>query len=275
MKYAIVITLVLAAGCSRQQKQPAVEASTEKKREPVEVQVARAEQRRIDRSILVTGSLLPDETATMVSEVAGRLSSIRFDFGQSVRKGDVIAEIDKTEYQLQLERSKAALAQALARLGLDATQAEKAPATTPAMKQAWAQMEDSRFRYESAQKLVKSGDISQERFNELEKGFYAREAAFQASRDEMRTLWASVETLKADMRLVEKRLRDTVIYAPFDASVAERKAAPGQYIKENTAILTLVKPHPLRLRLEVPESAAGVVSVGTGLEFSTDAVAES
>ncbi len=51
---------------------------------------------------------------------------------------------------------------------------------------------------------------------------------------------------------------------------------PAQYLKENTPILTLVKTHPLRLRVDVPETAAvGSVKAGTTLTFTTDAARRS
>jgi RND family efflux transporter MFP subunit len=269
---AVFLLLVIAAGCSSKPKQQSVEASAPAKAEPTPVDVVRAEARRVDRSILVTGSLLPDETVTISSEVQGRISSINADFGQFVRKGDILIEIDKTELQIALDRSRAALAQALARVGLDASNGDHGPTSTPAMRQAMAQLEDARFKYENAKKLVKTGDISQDRFNELEKAYHAREAVLEATRDEMRTLWANVEAIKAEVRLAEKRLRDASIRAPFDGSISERKVAPGQFIKDNTPLLTLVKTNPMRVRLEVPETASGAVKVGTRLEFTTDAV---
>jgi RND family efflux transporter MFP subunit len=269
---AVFLLLVIAAGCSSKSKQQSVEASAPAKAEPTPVDVVRAEARRVDRSILVTGSLLPDETVTISSEVQGRISSINADFGQFVRKGDILIEIDKTELQIALDRSRAALAQALARVGLDASNGDHGPTSTPAMRQAMAQLEDARFKYENAKKLVKTGDISQDRFNELEKAYHAREAVLEATRDEMRTLWANVEAIKAEVRLAEKRLRDASIRAPFDGSISERKVAPGQFIKDNTPLLTLVKTNPMRVRLEVPETASGAVKVGTRLEFTTDAV---
>ncbi|MBL8213323.1 MAG: efflux RND transporter periplasmic adaptor subunit [Bryobacterales bacterium] len=270
MRYITLCCLLLLAACARKEEQKK-SADAAAKPEPVAVETVAAETRRTDKAILVTGSLLPDDSVTIVSEVPGRIASIRFDFGQSVRKGDVIAQLDKTEYQLAVDKTRGAVSQALARLGLDPSQIDQKPASTPAVRQATAQMEDARSKYESAQKLVKSGDIAQERFTELEKAFRAREAALEAARDEMRTLLANVETLRADLRLAEKRLRDTTIVAPFDGSISERKAAPGQYVKDNNAIVTLVKIHPMRLRLEVPESASGTIRIGTQLEFTTDA----
>ncbi|MCZ2150725.1 MAG: efflux RND transporter periplasmic adaptor subunit [Bryobacterales bacterium] len=271
MKYALCALLLGLAACSKQADKDAVEAAAPRKAEPVEVQVKEAEVRITDRSIPVTGSLLADETVTMVSEVQGRITAVHYDFGQMVRKGSVLVEIDKTEYQLQLDRSKAALAQALARLGVEPGAGNQTPTTTPAMRQAKAQWEDAKFKFESAAKLVKSGDISQERYTELEKALHAREAAYEAAKDEMRTLWANVDALKADVALMEKKLRDTMIRAPFDGAVSDRKVSPGQYVKDNVALLTLVKANPMRLRLEAPETAAGAVRIGTALEFTTDA----
>ncbi|MGA7414573.1 MAG: efflux RND transporter periplasmic adaptor subunit [Bryobacteraceae bacterium] len=255
-------------GCSQKQKsdtqpQPAAPAV-------IAVRTAPVESRKVDRSISVTGSLLADESVALSSEVAGRVEAIYVDFGQPVKKGQVVAQLDSTEYRLQLERSKAALAQARAQLGLDPN-SDGAPTDTAAIRQARAQMEDARFKYESAAKLVKTGDISQERFTELEKALHAREAALEASLDMMRTQWANIAGLKAEVGLQQKRINDCSLKAPFDAVVSEKNVSPGQYTKENTTILTLVKTNPLRLRAELPEAVSGLVKPGSTLVFSTDA----
>lgn len=264
--------LLVPAGCAKKVDPKIAEAAALKAAEALPVTVAGAEARKIDRVVSVTGSLSPDETVTINSEVTGKVTSIRFDFGQTVRKGDVLAEIDKQELQIQLERSKAALSQALARLGLSAGQEQAVPTSTAGTRQAEAQLEDAKFKFESAAKLVKTGDISQERYTELEKAYRARQAAFESSRDEVRTQWASVESLRADVKLSEKRLNDATMRAPFDGIVSQKLVSVGQYLKDNMAIMTLVKTNPMRLRVEVPETASGVVRVGTLLTFTTDAI---
>lgn len=266
-----LLALLALSGCSRAGK-PAQTAEAAHKPEPVVVRTALAEMRSVDRSIWVTGSLEPDETVSVSAEVPGRVTAVFVDFGQPVRKGQVIAELDKQELGLQVERAKATLAQALARVGLDPNQEEATPDTSAAIRQVWAQAEDARSKFETAQRLVKTGDISQERFNELEKGYLARKAGLDAARDELRTQLASVRGLRADVQLAEKRLRDATVRAPFDAVVSQRLVASGQYLKENTPIVNLVKTSPLRLRLDVPESATGTIRAGTTLAFTTDAV---
>jgi len=265
-------SILAAPGCRNRSSQPRVEAASAPA-DPAEVRVARAETRRVARTISVTGSLAPDEMVTVSNQVAGLLEVVRVDFGQQVRAGEVIAELDTSELQLQLDRARASLAQALARIGLAPDQDEAAVETTPAIRQAEALLEDARTRYESAARLVQTGDIAADRFVEIEKAYRAREAALDAARHELKTALAAIRALRAEVKLAEKRLADATVRAPMDGYVSERLASPGQYLRENTPIVTLVKPHPLRLRVEIPESASAAVRVGTELRFTTDAIA--
>jgi RND family efflux transporter MFP subunit len=260
---------LLLAGCSGGQKK--AEASTAKAAEPFAIQTVAAQSRLLDRTLSVTGSLEPDETVSVSSEVPGRVTAINVDFGQNIRKGQVVAELDKQDLSLAHERAKASYAQALARLGLDPTQEDARPDTTPAIRQAQAQMEDAKSKFDNASRLIKTGDISEERFTEIQKQYQVRQAAYEQARDEARTLMASVQALRAELRMAQKRLDDATVRAPFDGSVSQKLVSPGQYLKENTPIVTLVKTNPLRLRVEVPETAAGIVKVGTTLHFTTDA----
>ena len=160
-----------------------------------------------------------------------------------------------------------------ARLGLPAyTGKMTPPESTPGLRQVLAQVEDAKFKYESASKLVKSGDVSQERFTELEKAYRARQAGVELARDEMRVSWMGVTALEADLKIFQKRRGDTILRAPFDGEIGEKLAAVGQFVKDNTPLLRLVKTNPLRLRAEIPEAAAGTVKIGTQLVFTTDAV---
>jgi len=271
-RLSVVAVILILASCSRQSDQKAQSAAAAAKPEPIAVRVGMVEVRRVDRSIDVVGSLAPDETAAVSSEVAGRLGQIRPDFGQAVRKGDVVAELDKREFHLQLERSSASLAQALARIGLGPDQEESAAVDTPAIRQARAQYEDARSKYESAKKLVQSGDVAKERFYELEKTMETRRAAIEAAEYDLKTQLANIQALRADKRLAEKRLADATIRAPFDGIVSERHVAPWQYIKENVPIVTLVKSWPLRVRVSIPEAGAAMVHVGDAISFTADAI---
>jgi multidrug resistance efflux pump len=248
-------------------------ASAPAKPAPIPVRVALVETRGVSKTVDITGSLAPDDTLNVVTEVPGRVASIPYDFGQTVRKGDVIAQLDRQEFQIQVDRSRAALAQALARVGLNPDQENDSPNTTPMIRQARAQLEDAKSKLDNARKLAESGDIARERLTEAEKLVNGRQASLDAAVDDLRTGLANVQALKADKRLNEKRLGDTTIRAPFDGQISQRMVAPGQYIKDNNPILTLVKIWPLRLRADIPEVGAAAVRVGEPLTFTAEAMA--
>ena len=156
----LLLGMAALAGCGRGRQ----EVQAAKAPDPIAVTVAAAQARTLEKSIAVTGALAADETVTIASEVQGKVVNIWTDFGKTVRKGDVVAEIDRTEYQIQVERTRAALNQALARLGLKPGEESAPPTSTAGMRLAQAQLEDAKFKYESAARLVKTGDVSQERF---------------------------------------------------------------------------------------------------------------
>jgi len=269
----LLIALLFVSACSKQDANiTEAKSAANKLADPIAVKTAAAVQRSVERAIAVTGTLVPDETVTVSTEVPGRIAAIRSDFGQTVRKGDILIELDRTEYDLQVERSRGSLNQALARLSLPAYTGKIAPPdTTPGVRTAIAQLEDTKSKFDSAAKLVKSGDIAQDRYNELEKTVRARQAAVDSARDELRTQWMNVTALEADLKIAEKRRGDTVVRAPFDGVVGEKLISAGQFVKDNIGILKLVKVYPMRLRLEVPEAAANAVKIGTPLTFTTDA----
>ena len=268
--FVVFLLLAVASSCSRRPGQEPVKAASGGPA-PLAVKTAAAATRAFEKSISVTGSLYPDESVNVSSEVPGRVMKIHADFGQSVRQGQVLAELDPQEYDIQIERGRAAMAQALARLGLEMSNTLKAPDSTPMIRQAEAQLEDAKSKFDSAKKLMASGDIAPQRYTELEKAYIARQAGVDAARDEMRTLWASISALRADLKLLEKRRQDTVVRAPFDAEVGSRAVSPGQYVRDNAVLMTLVKTSPLRLRAEIPESGVAAVKIGTTLTFTTEA----
>jgi membrane fusion protein, multidrug efflux system len=79
-------------------------------------------------------------------KVAGRLSGIAVDLGSRVRKGQMIAQLDPTDFRLRLRQAEAALQQARARLGLspDGTDDRVNPEHTPLVRQSRAMLDEAR-----------------------------------------------------------------------------------------------------------------------------------
>src|SRR5574342_667209 len=86
--------------------------------EPRAVRVVSAEAGRLPRAVTVTGTLAADEEVVAGFKVAGRVSEIAVDLGSPVRRGQVLARLDPTDYRIRVAQADAALRQARAGLGL-------------------------------------------------------------------------------------------------------------------------------------------------------------
>ena len=78
----------------------------------------------------------------------------------------------------------------------------------------------------------------------------------------MRNRQALVAERRAALALAEQSLADATLRAPFDGVVRERHLSIGGYLAVGAPVVTIVRKHPLRLRLAVPEREAGGVRVG-------------
>src|ERR1044071_1843450 len=108
------------AGCSKRAaaesgKETAAPASARAARA---VTVATVADQVMERSVAVIGSLAAHDEATLSVKVPGRLQTLAVDLGSSVRQGELIAQVESKDYELQLTQAEAFLSQARARLGL-------------------------------------------------------------------------------------------------------------------------------------------------------------
>jgi RND family efflux transporter MFP subunit len=96
------------------------------------------------------------------------------------------------------------------------------------------------------------------------------EGRYQDAIEEVRNRQAVMVQRRSELEIARQQLADTVIASPIDGAVSERQAAVGQYLPAGAPVVTLVRTHPLRLRLAVPEREAGVVRVGQIVDLTVE-----
>ena len=123
------------------------------------VKVVRLQLEPLARSVTVSGTLAAEEQVTLSFKVTGRVEDLRVDLGSIVRKGEVIANLTPTDFELRLRQSDAALQQARARLGLDPTGDSDAVDAdqTSLVRQARAAMNEARRQRERVATFVDRG----------------------------------------------------------------------------------------------------------------------
>jgi RND family efflux transporter MFP subunit len=229
-----------------------------------QVKLIQSESRQLIRAVTAPGTLAADEQATLSFKVAGRLSVLKVDLGTPVRKGQTIAQLETTDFIVRSQQAEAALQQARARLGLPPQGDDDRINTenTALVRQARALLEEARLNRERTVQLYNQGILPKAELDSSDSAFKVAESRYQDSVEEVRNRQAVLLQRRSELTIARQQLAETTLYAPFDGAVRERRASIGEFLAAGTPVATIVRLHPLRLRLEVPERDASGIRIG-------------
>ncbi len=256
---------VLATGflASCQASSAARDAGRDRAAETREVQVVPATEERLVRAIAVTGTLAAEEQVTLSMKVTGRLDELYVDLGSRVTKGQVLARLIPTDFNLRASQAEAALQQARARLGLplQGDNDHVDPEQTSLARSARALLEESRLNRERVKQFFDRGISSKAALDSADASLAVAESRYQDALEEARNRQAMLEQRRTELELARQAVRDSSLTSPLDGRVRERHVTVGQYLAAGSPAVTIVRMHPLRLRAAVPERESHMVRV--------------
>jgi RND family efflux transporter MFP subunit len=226
----------------------------------------------MERTVAATGSLLAQDQATLSIKVPGRLSRLDVDLGQSVRQGDVLAQVDPQDYELRLRQAQAGVAQARAALGLPLEGTNDVVRTEEAslVRQAQAVLDEATKNRDRVNNLAKAGVAAASEVDATHAAYLVALNRYESSLEEARTRQAALHQRRAELDLAAKQLSDTRLRAPFDGAIQGRLANLGEFLATGSPVVLLVRTDPLRLRVEVPERHALAVHPGQALRLQVE-----
>lgn len=178
-------------------------------------QVGKVEFSEVDQTYAAEGLVEAVKQATVSAEISGRIIELRFDVGDYVQKGMVIARIDESVVGQQLAGSQAQVAQARAVL------------------------ENARAQYDRSRQLFAQKFISQAALDKASAEFKAAQAQAQAS------------VAGAGQAAATRKF--ATIVAPFSGVVAARHIELGEMAQPGKPLLTGFDPKDLRVEVSVPQ----------------------
>jgi len=205
-------------------------------------------------AISATGTLSAISTVTVGSQISGQVTDVLVDFNSQVKKGDVLARIDPSTYEAQIEQGTAQIASASASLA-----------------QARATLRNAELDYQrkadlGKQKLVAQSDVDLAR------------AALDQARAQVNSSQAQIRQQTASTQTTRVNLQRTVITSPVDGVVLTRTIEPGQTVAANFSapeLFTIAEDlSKMKIELAVDESDIGQVKVGQVVSFTADAFAD-
>jgi RND family efflux transporter MFP subunit len=271
--FLVVMAMCIVAGCGSDY--PATGAPPRADREAVTprlVRVMPAAQDTVARGTVVTGTLAAEDQVALSFKVSGRLSEIAVDLGSRVRQGQTIAQLDPTDFRLRVRQAEAALQQARARLGLapEGTDDRVDPEHTPLVRQAHAMLDEARRSRDRMVQLWERQLIALAELDAATATLQVAEGRYQDAIEEVRNRQAVLAERRSELAIARQQLLDSELKAPLDGAVRQRHVSAGEYLAAGSPIVTVVRIHPLRLRLAVPERVAADVRVGQQVHITVE-----
>jgi membrane fusion protein (multidrug efflux system) len=218
--------LVVLCACHSEARSEPQKKQEEK---PVHVESAIVDEKPVQRTITVTGTLEADQRTELAANAAGRVTRTFVERGDHVKAGALLAQLDARGAELSHTEAEANAKQIADQLA--AVRAECA-------------------RYEA---LRGKGAITQQEYDRQ-----ATQCTTQAS---------SEEAARARLADAARVLEDSAIRAPFAGVIGERFVNVGDYVQPSSTVVTLLVDDPLRLRISVPEPAIPYAREGATVTF--------
>ena len=227
---------------------------------------------------------------TIISpQVSGYVTSVPVQDFAEVKAGQVLATIDDRIYRARVAQAEANVAAQQAALA-NSTQAQRARETATlsqdaAITSARAQLAKAQADMRRADTLVADGSISAREHDQTRAALLAAQATVQQASagraigtQDVRTvvvgragLEASVEAARAQLRLAQIDLDNTVIRAPTDGQLSEIGVRNGAYVTPGTQLLFLV-PHDVWVIANFKEAQTRAMRIGQPATFRVDAL---
>lgn len=227
---------------------------------------------------------------TIISpQVSGYVTSVAVQDFAEVKAGHVLATIDDRIYRARVAQAEANVAAQEASLA-NSAQAQKArevatESQNAGIANAQAQLGKAEADMRRARALVADGSISTREYDQTRAALLAAQAGLQQARasraigtQDVRTvvvgragLEAAVASAKAQLRLAQIDLDNTVIRAPADGQLSEIGVRQGAYVTAGTQLLSIV-PHKVWVIANFKEAQTRDMAVGQPVRFRVDAL---
>ena len=233
--------------------------------------LAKVEKGDLAKSVVATGKVTPITKVEVKSKASGIVKKLLVDYGDRVKKGQLLAQLDKVEIEAQVEQSRAALEAAEANLKSAQADFERAKVDAegpdvPLLKRA----------YDRAVNMAKDGVVSTSALEDAQKNYELALNKQNVAKAQVTVLKAKIAQSQAvvaqdqaNLKQLEEQLSYTDIVSPIDGIVLSRDVQMGDAVSSilvlgssATLVMTLGDTSEVYVKGKVDESDIGKVYLG-------------
>lgn len=205
----------------------------------------------LSSDIAATGTVEAVTTVQVGSQVSGTIQALYADFNSIVRKGQLLARLDPSQFQTQVDSAQASVGSAQA--NLERMQVAEADARVKA----------TRARELAGRQLISATEME------------TAQTTLDAAVAQVRSAAAQLTQARASLRQTEVNLAKTVITSPIDGIVIARSVDVGQTVAASMSAPTLftlaADLREMQVKANIDESDLGTIADGQPVSFTVDA----
>ncbi len=219
----------------------------------------------IEQSVSATGSVQALITVDLSSQLSGQVSQVKADFNSKVKKGDLLAVIDKKTFETKVKSAEANLEMALAGVEVQKASIMKSKALA----------EKAKVDLERQQKLSEKGVAAQSALEGTKTALATAEADMAIAKAQLENANALVSQRKSEVQSAKIDLERTEIRSPIDGVVISRTVDQGATVAASLSapILFKIAQDLSKIQIEtlVDEADIGRIKKGNEVTFTVDA----
>lgn len=230
------------------------------------VAVEKAAKRTIIESVNASGKVYPEVEVKISPDIAGQITELYVEEGDSVTKGKVLARIYADIYALQRDEAASRVNQSVATVENGKASLESLKANLELARQTLAR---NKILYE--QKVISKAELEQ-----YETSLRTAESNYNAALQNIKSLQAGVQSTQTGLSKANKDLSRATIVAPMDGVISSLKVKKGESVSGSgfnvgTEMMTVANMSVLEVRVDVGENDIVKINIGDSADVEVDA----
>ncbi len=257
--------------------------------ETLKIKSLPVQKRLLTKTVEKTGLIIPGKTVKISSEISGLLKNLKVDKGDIVKRGEMLADVDRNAALLKVEEAQATYEEAMVRKKLIDSPYRKDEINVFNLEvdKAKADNENAENSYKRFSKLFSEGHTSREQMDDAETGYKTSfkvleiakkklKMAMDGSRpEEIQSAENEVRIEKKKLQIAENNLKKTRILSVARGIVSNKYVEEGEFVSTGQLLIEIVVLDPVKVSFAVSESELSSVIKSKKVNFTLPAIGKS
>ena len=236
----------------------------------------------LTQTVVASGRVMTPQRISIAAETTGRVNAIPVLEGQTVKRGQLLIQLNDLDERASMAQATATVSQAEAKLRQ--LHEVALPAASQNLKQAQTNAEQAKKQYERTRELQARGFFSQAQLDEAKRNYDVINSQVNAARlqvksnqptgSDLAVAAATVAQANASLRLAQVKLNEDAILAPADGTLISRSVESGDIVQAGKELMVLAANGETQILVQLDEKNLAKLALGQKVLGSADAYAD-